>query len=105
MRLRTVLNILRFFRWHIPGWCPVCGRLTLFLCLDDLELAHNHLCCLFCRSAARNRLLTRVLLDEVVGADSIAALAASNRRRIYNTATDDVFSRFLGTNEQFVSSG
>jgi SAM-dependent methyltransferase len=105
VKLRTVLNILKFFRWHIPGVCPVCGRLTLFLCLDDLAFAHNHLCCLFCRSAARNRLVARVLLEEVGGADSIAALAASNSRLIYNTATDDVFSRFLRPNDHFVCSG
>ena len=105
MQRQTFLNIIKFFRWHILGKCPVCGRQSLFICLDALELAHNHLCCLFCRSAARNRLVAKVLLQEIGGAGSIAELAAVNTRAIYNTAMDDVFSRLLRGNGHFVCSG
>lgn len=105
MRLQTLLNLFRFFRWHIFGTCPVCGRFTLFLCVDDLMYAHNHLCCLFCRSAARNRLVARVLLQETGGAGSVAELATSNTHRIYHTSTVDIFSKMLHGNKQCVCSG
>lgn len=105
MKLQTLKNIIKYLPWHLLGRCPVCGRLTLFICLDELKLVHNHLCCLFCRSASRNRLLAKVLLEEAGGASSIAELAAVNRLRIYNTSTDDILSRFLAANGQFVCSG
>lgn len=105
MHWQTFFKILRFLRWHIIGRCPICGKLSLFICLDRFDSAKNHLSCLFCRSVARNRLMARVLLEEAKSSSrSIAGFAGSNTLSIYHTATTDVFNRLLQKNEYFTCS-
>ena len=96
MKAEKLGKIVRNYRHHKAGKCTVCGRMTLFICLDP-ESFRNTMICLFCRSASRNRHVAKAILD-IVGwkGKSIADLFAIDGVSIYNTATDDCFSRVLG---------
>jgi hypothetical protein len=61
--------------------------------------------CLFCRSAARNRHVAKAILGIVdQGGKSIAEMSATSDVSIYNTATDDCFSRTLREYHGYFSS-
>jgi SAM-dependent methyltransferase len=88
-------KIARNYLQHRLGRCTVCGRLTIFFCLDR-DSFRNSMICLFCRSASRSRHVAQAILDIVGGGGtSIADLPATGEVTIYNTATDDCFSRVL----------
>jgi len=89
---------------HRVGNCPVCGRMTTFFCLDPVSF-RNTMICLFCRSASRNRHVAKVILD-IANADgkSIAQLPDMGNVTIYNTSTDDCFSRVLNRYNGYFSS-
>ena len=88
---KAVLN----YRHHRFGRCTVCGRLTIFFCLDK-ESFRNTMICLFCRSASRNRHVAKAMLG-IIGEEcsSIADLPSAADVTIYNTAMDDCFCRVL----------
>jgi hypothetical protein len=60
-RADVVRRALRTRKWPSAGRCPICGRATLFVWLDPNP--REGLACPICRSAARHRLVARVLLD------------------------------------------
>lgn len=92
------------YRHHRIGRCTVCGRLTIFFCLEQGSF-RNTMICLFCRSASRNRHVAKAILGIVdSGATSIADLTAKGAAAIYNAATDDCFSRVLGESPGYFSS-
>ena len=96
---KAVLN----YRHHRFGRCTVCGRLTIFFCLDK-ESFRNTMICLFCRSASRNRHVAKAMLGIIgEGCSSIADLPGS-AVTIYNTAMDDCFSRVLRNYNGYFSS-
>jgi SAM-dependent methyltransferase len=73
----------------------VCGRLSIFFCLEQGSF-RNTMICLFCRSAARNRHVAKAILGLVDrGGKSIADLPGTGDVTIYNTSTNDCFSRVL----------
>ena len=89
---------------HRVGRCTVCGRSTIFFCLDQGSF-RNTMICLFCRSASRNRHVARVITDIVAkGKTSISDLPALGGVSIYNTATDDCFNRVLRNYDGYFSS-
>lgn len=55
---RLALSIRRL---PVAGWCPICGRPTIFFWRD--RNPREGLTCPTCRSAGRQRLIARVLLD------------------------------------------
>ena len=89
---------------HRVGRCMVCGRKTIFFCLDS-ESFRNTMICLFCRSSSRNRHVAKTIIGIVDGGKtSIAELKATEDISIYNTATGDCFSRVLKECKSYISS-
>ncbi len=94
----------RNFCYHRFGKCTVCGRMTLFFCLDR-DSYRNSMICLLCRSASRNRHVAKVIAGIAgKGASSMADIPGRGDITIYNTATDDCFSRVLLGYEGYFSS-
>lgn len=91
------------YRHHRVGKCLVCGKTSLFVCLDCNSF-RNSMICLFCRSASRNRHVAKAILGIVGGGKSIADLPAVGNVTIYNTATDDCFCRVLRGYHGYFSS-
>jgi SAM-dependent methyltransferase len=78
--------------------------MTIFFCIDE-DSFRNSMICLFCRSASRNRHVAKVILDSVGGkGSSLADLPDTGDLTIYNTATDDCFSRVLREYRGYFSS-
>lgn len=97
-------KVIRNSRHHRVGRCVVCGKMTIFFCLDQGSF-RNTMVCLFCRSASRNRHVAQALLGIVDrGMKSIADLPGRGDVAIYNTAVDDCFSRILEDYRGYFSS-
>jgi SAM-dependent methyltransferase len=95
MKADKIGKMVHNYRHHRIGRCTVCGRLTIIFCLDS-ESLRNSMICIFCRSASRNRHVAKAILGIVgKGVASIADIPAAGNVTIYNTATDDCFSRAL----------
>ena len=105
MKADKLGKVIQTYRHHRVGKCPVCGRMTIFFCLDR-ESFRNSMICLFCRSASRNRHVAKAILGIVGGEEgmSIADLTATGNVSIYNTATDDCFSRVMRDYDGYFSS-
>lgn len=104
MKTPKLKKALKHFSRHRFGSCTVCGKITLFFLIDP-ECLRNTMICLFCRSASRNRHVAKAILGIVDGrGKSIANLPATGDVTIYNTATDDCFSRVLRNNHGYFSS-
>jgi SAM-dependent methyltransferase len=104
MNAAKLCKIARNYFQHRLGRCTVCGRLTIFFCLDR-DSFRNSMICLFCRSASRNRHVAQAILDIVGGGGtSIADLPATGEITIYNTAEDDCFSGVLRDYDSYFSS-
>jgi SAM-dependent methyltransferase len=104
MKTSKLGKIARNSLHHRVGRCTVCGRMTVFFCLDQGSF-RNTMICLFCRSASRNRHVAKAVLGIVDrGVKSIANLPATGDVTIYNTATDDCFGRVLRAYDGYFSS-
>lgn len=104
MKTPKLGKAVRNYRHHRGGRCTVCGRKTIFFCLEQ-ESLRNTMICLFCRSAARNRHVAKAILATADrGVKSIANLPATGEVSIYNTSTDDCFGRVLRDYEGYFSS-
>ena len=95
MKAAKLGKAIRNYRHHRVGKCRVCGNISIFFALDR-DSFRNSMICLFCRSASRNRHVAKAILGVLGGeGTSIADLLATSDVTIYNTATDDCFSREL----------
>jgi len=104
MKTPKFKKALKHLSRHRFGRCTVCGKYTLFVLIDP-EYLRNSMICLFCRSASRNRHVAKAILGIVDrGGKSIADLPATGEVSIYNTATDDCFSRVLRGYHGYFSS-
>jgi SAM-dependent methyltransferase len=104
MKVAKLGKAVSNYRQHRPGRCTVCGRLTIFFCLDCQSL-RNTMMCLFCRSSSRNRHVAKAILGVVgEGRTCIADLPATGDVTLYNTATDDCFSKVLHDYRGYFSS-
>lgn len=104
MKANKLGKVIGNYRHHRVGRCPVCGRMTIFFCLDR-ESFRNSMICLFCRSASRNRHVAKAILGIAGGeGTAIADLTARGNVSIYNTATDDCFSRVMRDYDGYFSS-
>lgn len=104
MKASKLGKIARNYLYHRVGRCTVCGRMTIFFCLDP-DSFRNSMICLFCRSASRNRHVAKVMLNIMDRQTaSIADLPAKGVFSIYNTATNDCFSRVLRDYNGYFSS-
>lgn len=95
---------VRNFLHHRGGKCTVCGKVTIFFCIEK-DSFRNSMICLFCRSASRNRHLAKVMLNVMDNQrTSIANLPTKGGLSIYNAAANDCFSRVLRNYDRYFSS-
>lgn len=80
---------------HQFGKCNICGKYTIFVCIDAL-VARNNMYCPFCRSSSRKRHVAKVLLNEVIPqAVAINDIPRVGKYHIYNADVNDAFSLAL----------
>src|SRR5690242_20111724 len=104
MRTKKLVNAFNNYRYHRLGRCTICCRTTVFVCLEP-DSFRNSMICLFCRSASRNRHVAKAMLNLMASRPaSIAELSTKGGVTIYNTATDDCFSRVLKEYDGYFSS-
>jgi SAM-dependent methyltransferase len=64
---RRIVRRIRKSKYMRIGYCNICGRTTVFCCLNAFTLTEkkerNDLFCILCNSVARNRALAAALLD------------------------------------------
>ncbi len=99
MRLAT---IIRYARPRIAaqsraGWCPVCGRRTVFVVVHP-ERIREDARCLWCRSLARNRYVALCAVECFAGRGirSLKDFACVADLRVYNLAAQGCFVRVWG---------
>ena len=99
------LKGLRNFVHHKIGKCPICGNLTIFVCLD-IESARNNMICACCHSNSRKRHLAWCFLDIFYDSarSSIKDIADNFSLKIYSTVAHDAFYKFLKNNNNFTCS-
>lgn len=102
---KKLLLGLRFFPHHRTGWCPVCGRYTMFICSDP-TIPRNNFHCLFCRSKSLERHLAKVFLGQVTesSAESLSGYSLEHDTAIYNLDHGDSISKHLRALENLVCS-
>jgi len=100
----VVKGVLRNPHHQKLGRCPLCGHLTLFLCLNP-STVRNNMYCMYCLSSSRNRHIAKSLLEEKGdGCGSLASLAKRGCLAIYNANSGDAISRVLGGSPNYQSS-
>lgn len=90
---------------HRPGKCNICGKPTVFVCIDSYT-ARNNMYCLFCGSTARKRHIAKVILERKASwASSLSSIRSRPELAIYSTDINESFHRILRRNPSFVCSG
>ncbi len=109
-RLRAaLLGAIRNSLHHRLGWCTVCGKPTLFVCVDAAT-ARNNMFCLFCRSSSRKRHVAKTLLEEVIAprtgrkAKALKALPEALDIQVYNADIDEAIGKALGRRAWYTCS-
>lgn len=80
---------------HWLGRCNICGKHTIFVCIDP-SVARNNMYCPFCRSSSRKRHVAKVLLDRVTSqGTTVNQISKVGKYHIYNADVDDAFGKVL----------
>jgi SAM-dependent methyltransferase len=108
MNQMTVVKLLKpkLFRHHSTGICPVCGKRTIFLVTDKLELIRNHAICIRCRSVSRHRAIALCTLKEFSG-ENINALSDFSKNmnlKVFNTSNSSPIAKKLGKSENIYNT-
>jgi SAM-dependent methyltransferase len=101
----AVEGAFKNYSFHRAGRCNICGKFTLFVCIDVMS-ARNNMFCIFCRSSSRNRHVAEMLKEKIAGGiSSIRQIPHMGKKiRILNTSIGDSLCRFLNDYEHFVCS-
>lgn len=90
--------------FHRVGKCNICGKASLFICLD-IDMARNNMYCLFCHSSSRKRHVAKVILNEVVrDSSSISDIPKKQNLAIYSTDINDALYKVLHDYTLYTSS-
>ncbi|AFY90027.1 class I SAM-dependent methyltransferase [Chroococcidiopsis thermalis] len=102
--LNVAKSAVKNFAFHKLGRCNVCGKISLFVCLD-VDLARNNMYCMFCRSSSRKRHVAKIILSEVIqNTPSISCIPKKQSLKIYSTDTNDAFYKVLSNYDSYTSS-
>jgi SAM-dependent methyltransferase len=110
------VNITRFKPYLVPstftklldikqyrtGFCPLCGKHSLFIYYNVNSLREN-LYCIHCMSTSRKRHVGKVLAN-ILGVRSIAEFSSNSPISIYNTDIGDGLDKFLSRNKLYHKS-
>jgi SAM-dependent methyltransferase len=98
--------------YHQFGQCNICGKLTVFVCIDA-TVARNNMYCLFCRSSSRKRHVAKLVINQVINKEkyenkfSIADILKTqpvNQVNIYNADINDAFYKVLHHSDSYICS-
>jgi SAM-dependent methyltransferase len=108
MKLSTFLKFARFkylFNNH-RGFCPVCGRHSLFILTDTLAMIRNHAICVQCGSVARNRHMALCILDcfREKGIARLSDFGKHPELRVFNSFAFGSINKIMGTHPNILCS-
>lgn len=106
MKIDSLNKTINNFNNHIIGRCNICNHFTVFVCLD-ITMARNNMFCLFCRSSSRKRHVAKTIITKVSKDKNISSFSEIPKLKnikIFNTETNDAFSKVLQNYESYVCS-
>ncbi len=104
MNLQQLHILIKNGLYHRSGRCNVCGKQTLFICVDT-NIARNSMTCLFCRSSSRKRHVAQQLLTYLnIPGRSLNAISANLNKKIFNTTATDSITKVLSCSNSYVCS-
>lgn len=84
--------------YHQVGKCNICGKSTIFICID-VKTVRNNMYCPFCKSSSRKRHVAKLLIEKVIpkvsSLDEITSNKDLNNLSIYNADVNDAFYKVL----------
>ncbi len=111
MKVITAATLaIKNLRYHQVGKCNICGKSTIFICIDAATV-RNNMYCPFCQSSSRKRHVAKLLINKVISNISSLAEISSNKHldnldklNIYNADVNEAFSEFLQPNTSYYCS-
>ena len=97
---------LKNIHLHLFGKCNICGRPTIFLCLDVIS-ARNNMVCIYCRSSSRKRHVANIVIKMIFNDKKISSIKDIPKFKdkfIYNTASNDALSMVLKNYISYICS-
>ncbi|MGB6299878.1 MAG: class I SAM-dependent methyltransferase [Rivularia sp. (in: cyanobacteria)] len=101
---RAATLAIKNLGFHQVGKCNICGKSTIFICID-VKTVRNNMYCPFCKSSSRKRHVAKLLINQVINKviPNICSLAESsnknldylNKLNIYNADINDAFYQAL----------
>ncbi len=83
---------------HQVGKCNICGKSTIFVCID-VKTVRNNMYCPFCKSSSRKRHVAKLLIDIIPNVSNLAEIPSNkhleNKFNIYNADLNDAFYKVL----------
>ena len=105
--MKKAVIAIQHWRYHQLGKCNICGKYTIFVCIDP-DRIRNNMYCPFCQSSSRKRHVAKLLIDKVI--PKVSCLTDNsisddlNRLNIYNADVNDSFSQVLYKYKSYCSS-
>ena len=98
---------IKNLRNHQVGKCNVCGKSTIFICID-VKAVRNNMYCLFCQSSSRKRHVTKLLINQVIpnifSLADISRKSNFNKLNIYSADVNDAFYKILHKHQSYSCS-
>ncbi len=98
---RAATLAIKNLGYHQVGKCNICGKSTIFICIDA-KTVRNNMYCPFCKSSSRKRHVAKLLINKVIPDISSLAEVLSNKHldnldklNIYNADVNDAFYHAL----------
>ena len=98
---RAATLAIKNLGYHQVGKCNICGKSTIFICIDATAV-RNNMYCPFCQSSSRKRHVAKLLINKLIpNISSLAEISSKkhfdnlNKLNIYNADVNDAFSQVL----------
>ena len=114
MEISTAATLaIKNLGFHQLGKCNICGKSTIFICIDA-KTVRNNMYCPFCKSSSRKRHVAKLLINHVIPNISSLSEVSSNKHldnqeklsqlNIYNADVNDGFYQVLHSATSYYSS-
>ena len=110
---RAATLAIKNLGYHQVGKCNICGKSTIFICID-VATVRNNMYCPFCQSSSRKRHVAKLLIHKLI--PNISSLVEVSSKKcldkvdnldklnIYNTDVNDALSQVLQSATSYYSS-
>ena len=100
MQIKTFLHFARikYFWRHKSGFCPVCGKNSIFILTQEIQRMRNDGICIWCGSCSRTRHVAKCILDEFKDRkiSSLNDFKTNSDISVFNASSDDPIARKMG---------